>query len=364
MKKLLLIGLGLLLSCYIVYSQDTIKSQIDTNYVVVKNNENVKVENAIVNLQVNLKNLEDNIVVKQAEIKILKDSINNFQILITNGGDEKILDKKIDQFETKIEVNEEVVEALKEASEEMKDAINELNDEIKEITLEIAENTGDITKKPSIKKKKFKGHYAGMQLGLNSYVTKDYSFGLTSESNFLSTQLNKSWEFSINPVQFSIPFFNRYVGAVTGIGFTFNNYELLQNVDLFVTDQKVLDYSIANAPYTKNRFKTTSLNVPFIIEIQIPTSHKDKRIHIGAGVIGSLNLDTRYKTEYITNNTEIKYTDKTTLWPVNVFNYQATARIGYDDWYIFANYSFKSLFETGKGPELYPISAGLAFRFN
>lgn len=364
MKKLLLIGLGLLLSCYIVYSQDTTKSQIDTNYIEVQNNANVKTEKAIINLQINLKNIEDNIIVKQSEIKILEDSIKNIKILITNGGDEKNLDRKIDQFETKIEINEEIIEALEDATEEIEDAIKEINDEMDEIAKEITENTNKIGKSKANKKKKFKGHYAGLQLGLNTYVTKDYSFGLPSESNFLNTQLNKSWEYSVNPVQFSIPFFNRYVGAVTGIGFTFNNYELLQNVDLFVTDQNVLDYSVANVVYTKNRFKTTSLNVPFIIEIQIPTSKKDKRIHIGAGMIGSLNLDARYKTEYLTNNTEVKFNDKTSLWPVNVFNYQATARIGYDDWYIFANYSFKPLFETGKAPEVYPISAGLAFRFN
>jgi hypothetical protein len=41
-----------------------------------------------------------------------------------------------------------------------------------------------------------------------------------------------------------------------------------------------------------------------------------------------------------------------------------TARVGYKEVAIFANYYMTSLFKPDRGPELYPFSIGLAFTPN
>ena len=163
-------------------------------------------------------------------------------------------------------------------------------------------------------------------------------------------------------MQFSIPFFNRYVGAVTGLGISFNNYELVQNINLLVDDQGNLAYNQADITFEKNRFKTVNLNAPLILEIQIPVNKKNERLFISGGVIGTMNLSGKMKHVYSDGNSKIKYKDKTSNWPLTQFSYQATARVGFEDWYLYANYSLMSLFEQNLGPELYPVSAGLGFR--
>ena len=148
-------------------------------------------------------------------------------------------------------------------------------------------------------------------------------------------------------------------GAVTGVGFSFNNYELVNNVTLEVDADGNLTHTLSAIYYDKNRFKTFNLNVPLIIEFQIPVNKKDKRMFIGAGVIGTMNLSGKMKTVYTDGNSTIKYKDKSSNWPLSQFSYQATARVGYDAWYIFANYAMMPLFDQTK-PVVYPSEITLA----
>ena len=348
MKKLKLL-LGMLLTSVIVFGQYT---NTTTTYL---NNE-----------------LQQGIDAIQESIDEMQEIINEKQIEIDNFSSEQLelsIERKIDSLEFLIDINEDIIEDLEEAQEDLEEAAEELLDAISEIDIDIDncdydyDYDYDCDDDGSRKKKKFKGHWAGMQFGLNSYVSPSNTLSLPTNSDFMATQLNKSWEFSINPLQFSIPFFNRYVGAVTGAGFTFNNYELVQNVNLVVDNDGVLAYNQSDFTFEKNRFKMINLNVPFLIEIQIPVNKKDERMFISGGVIGTMNLDGTMKLVYNDGNSKIKYKDKISNWPLTQFSYQATARVGYDDWYIYANYSLMSMFEQNKGPELYPVSAGIGFRF-
>ena len=64
---------------------------------------------------------------------------------------------------------------------------------------------------------------------------------------------------------------------------------------------------------------------------------------------------------YQENNFEVKTKDKTTYFPVSPFSYAATVRLGYKDWYVYANYSLVPLFENN--PVIYPASAGIGLKF-
>jgi hypothetical protein len=47
-----------------------------------------------------------------------------------------------------------------------------------------------------------------------------------------------------------------------------------------------------------------------------------------------------------------------------MFNYSATARVGYENYYFYANYEIMPLFEKNLGPEIYAVSAGIGISFN
>ncbi|MBN2892387.1 MAG: hypothetical protein JXL97_11005 [Bacteroidales bacterium] len=363
MKKLSLL-LGIVLAAFVVNAQDTTKVKVDheSNNITI----NIDLDEILNSVEDGIVKMQDVITEKQAEVDVWNKQIYAY----TEEPDgEDVYEKQIDSLDELIHVNEEIIEDLNEAIVELSEEMDELKIELQEELSDIHVNIGDFDDDDDDndckgkKHKKFKGHWSGMTFGVNTFVDNTYSLNLPGESDYMTSLINKSWEYSINPLQFSIPFFNRYVGAVTGLGFSFNNYELIQNVNLGVDVNGLLTNTLSDVVYDKNRFKTFNMNVPLLIEFQIPVNKKDRRIFIGAGVIGTMNLGAKMKTVYKDGNTVVKYKDKSSNWPVTQFSYQGTARVGYNDWYLFANYNFLPLFDQNKGPEVYPVSAGVGFRF-
>ncbi len=391
MKKLLLLTLGILIFAFAQAqdstavsqkdngsSVDSVKIKIGDQNITIISKED-KLQNGLNNLQKGLDDFNSKINEKRQEIEIWTDSIKRLSVYIKQNGDNSSYKIVIDSLNDLIDADEDIVDALT-------DGIDEINESIKSISKQLynlkkknnnnnnyeysyndnnnSDNEDYNTKKHGHRRKSFTGHWASVDFGLNSYTTKNYSLNLPAESDFMSVNLIQSREFSINPLQYSIPFFNKYFGAVVGLGFSFNNYELLQNVKLSVNSQGSLTSELdTDITYKKNRFKTINLTAPLLIEIQIPVNKADDRIFISAGVIGSLNLNSKMKYVYYYKNTKIKYKDKSALWPVNQWNYAATVRVGVNKTYFYANYNLMPLFIAGKGPEIYPVSAGIGFSF-
>ncbi len=372
MKKIIVLSFFIVLGIISVFAQDTLKvSQTQS-----------QLEKSIENLQTGLENFQNQVSIKQNEVEIWTDSVKFLTTSFNNTKDEKF---KIlaDSLQQLIDANKQKIEALNNGIQQITESIIDLNNQIANVdnvdidTSYSAEADGhhnnyyddyfddtysydDPDDDFSIhQKRKFRGHWFGISLGVNSYIDDFEDFNLNSENNYMSVKMSKSFEFSANPLQFSLPFFNRYVGAVTGIGFTMNNYELAQNIDLPIDADGVIQPVFSNFNYTKNRFKTTSLTIPLLIEFQIRTNDKDKRLFLTVGVIGSYNIQRKMKFLYYDDNKQIKYKDKTTSWPVNKFNYSGTVRLGYRYFYLFANYSFLPLFMEGQGAQINPISGGL-----
>lgn len=359
MKKLALL-LGIVFGITFTFAQDTNKIEVDVPGVHI----NIDLDEILRSVEESVIKMEELVSEKQAEVDKWNDQI----YVYSENEDEN--EERIDSLDHLVEINEEVIEELNEAIEELIEEMDELEielaeglEELENINIDIDMDDFDDFEFSKKKKKKFKGHWAGMSLGINTFVTNDYSFSLPAESDYMSTVINKSLEYSFNPVQFSIPFFNRYVGAVTGLGMTFNNYELVQNIKLDVDANGDMIYIPSDVAYDKNKFKTFNLTAPLLLEFQIPVNKKDKRIFLAAGVIGSMNLTGKMKVVYNDGNSKIKYKDKSSNWPLTTFSYHGTARVGYNDWYLFANYSFLPLFEETKGAEVYPVTAGVGFRF-
>ena len=373
MRKIIILSLFVVWGIVSVYAQnDTLKvSQKQTN-----------LEKSIENLQIGLEKFQTQVDICQKELVVWSDSV---KILTTNFNDTKDEKFKIlaDSLQQLIDANKQKITALNAGIQQITESIIDLNNQIANIdnndtdvdTSYSAEAAGNYYNDYSYddyydddeqdydfsihQKRKFRGHWFGISLGLNSYIDNFSNFNLNSENNYMSVKVSKSYEFSANPIQFSFPFFNRYVGAVTGIGFSMNNYELLQNIDLPIDVNGVIQPTFSTHDYTKNRFKTTSLTIPLLLEFQIRMNDKDKRLFLTLGVIGSYNIQRKLKILYYEDNVQVKFKDKTTSWPVNKFNYSGTVRLGYRYFYLFANYSFLPLFIEEQGAQINPVSVGL-----
>ena len=69
------------------------------------------------------------------------------------------------------------------------------------------------------KKKKFKPHFAGLELGLNNFLTPDYEMALPPGQEFMDLNTGKSWNWNLNIIDYGFGLGTSYVGIATGFGF-------------------------------------------------------------------------------------------------------------------------------------------------
>ncbi len=211
---------------------------------------------------------------------------------------------------------------------------------------------------PFGKDKKFRGHWAGFELGLNNFVNKDFSIALAPEDRNFELNAGGSWVFTLNFLQFNIPF-GRNVGLVTGMGSTWNNYHFTNNVNVYENvDGIMVAEPELQKSYYKNTMNTWNFTIPLIFEFQIPVAHKKPGIFVGLGVVGGAKVLSWGNQDFWMNGDRYK-TDKRSDFLINTFRYGLTARIGFKYLKLFANYDMVALFQKDRGPELYPVSVGI-----
>jgi len=207
------------------------------------------------------------------------------------------------------------------------------------------------------KEKEFKGHWAGLELGLNDFLNPDFSFaGTKPETNYLDLNTGKSWNANINFMQYSIPM-SSCIGWLTGLGFEWNNYNFDKNISIGKDSAGNIGpiYPPADITYIKSKLNTTYLTLPVLLEFQF--GH-DKKGFISFGVIGGLKLWSGTKTKYFYENEKERdrVRDDFNLSPLR---YAFTVRAGYNFVKLYANYGMMPLFTKNSGPEIHPINVGL-----
>lgn len=210
------------------------------------------------------------------------------------------------------------------------------------------------------KGKKFKGHWAGFEMGFNNFVDEDYSLSRNASNQFMDLNTSRSWNVNINFHQASFGLIGKNFGLVTGLGLEFNNY-------FFDGNNSITKDSLGNIqslPYdsevSKSKLTATFLNMPVLLELQLGKGSRHKRINITAGIIGSVKLGSHTKVVYKENRKKEKDSGD---FNINPLRFGLTARLGYGNLQVFGNYYLTSFFEKDKAPELYPVSVGLAFSF-
>lgn len=202
------------------------------------------------------------------------------------------------------------------------------------------------------RRKKFRGHWAGLEFGLNSYVDKNQNLTLSGDNeNF---ELKNSGCLNINFLEYNIPF-TKFAGLVTGMGFTANSYRFDKNVNIVETSDDIITAVIEqNHSYSKNKLVTSSLTMPLLLEIQVP-----RHLYLSVGVIGSLRLSSYTKQKYRDNTGKYKFKHKSDF-NMNNLRYGLTVRLGCRFLKFFATYDLVPLFKENHGPELYPVSVGIS----
>ena len=180
---------------------------------------------------------------------------------------------------------------------------------------------------------------------------------------------------------------NKTIGLITGLGFSWNNYRFTGPTFLTPDSASLKGYYMrnidgSNLSLRKTKLTAMYLTVPLIFEMQTNQPRKINRFHFAAGIVANIRLSTHTKIYFNEANKNYKLYDLSTdqVLPItyttpnsndrnivknhNSFylqpvKFDATVRFGYGIINLFATYSLNTMFQSGRGPELYPITAGI-----
>jgi len=223
---------------------------------------------------------------------------------------------------------------------------------------EMQDNMDDIEKDEKPEKKKFKPHYAGIDLGLNGYMAPGYQMTLPAGAEYMNLNTGKSWNFNINFLDYGFGLGTDKVGLLTGLGLEWTNYVFDGQNTIAKDANGIIDnYLPLNADaITKSKLGMLYLKAPIMLEFQIPAGKG--RIHVAGGLTGGLKLSSKTKIKYMIDGQKSKENTRGD-YNLSALRYGAEVRIGYKALNLFATYYFTPLFEANMGPELYPFTIGL-----
>jgi hypothetical protein len=112
-----------------------------------------------------------------------------------------------------------------------------------------------------------------------------------------------------------------------------------------------------NISYTKNMLKASYLTIPLLLQFNTFPKHS-KSFHIAVGGQLGIRMGSRSKQVYDVDGSKKRDIYKSN-YNLNPFQYGLTARMGYGNFNVFANYNLSELFKKNKGPEVYPFQIGL-----
>lgn len=233
------------------------------------------------------------------------------------------------------------------------------------------------------KKPKFNGHWGGVELGVNGFVTPDLNTNWAPEYDYLNLRYEKSIAVNLNLYEQNISLNkSKNIGLITGLGLSWNNYTFSGSTFLTPDSADLKGYYMEGVSVRKSKLTAMYLTVPLIFEIQTKQSKRSKRFHLSAGVLASLRLSTHTKIyfneadkiyslkdpktnllldqEFRTPNSNSRNIVKNfNSFYLQPFKFDATVRAGYGIINLFATYSLNTLFQNDRGPELYAWTAGI-----
>jgi hypothetical protein len=221
-------------------------------------------------------------------------------------------------------------------------------------------NQEDREEEHARRRNRFKGHWAGVELGFNNYVTAENSLSLPDDIDYMTLHSGKSTNFNINFAQLSLGLM-RHFGVVTGLGLTWNNYRFDGNNNIQKGDNGIIERLDPGDQLEKSKLATIYLDLPVMLEFQIPADNH--HLNFAAGPVGAIKLGSHSKMVY-KNGEKVKSNEDFSL---NMMRVGATARVGYQNFQLYGTYYWTPLFQSAKSPgghDLYPCEIGIAFTFN
>ena len=234
---------------------------------------------------------------------------------------------------------------------ELENAANEIGDDILNSYKEDKEDK---------KKKKDKPNsiWSGFELGINGWLNSDNSLNMDSVNSNFGLNYGKSIAVNFNLWEVNAKIIKNNVFLTTGLGSEINNYRFEKNVRM-IGNSNPLELQVEDSvKYIKSKFTIGYLNAPLYLTFATNPIKKGKRIFISPGVTAGWRFTSYNKRKIEVDGDESKSRNKDEF-NLNPFRVNASLRVGYGDFVLFANYALTDLFQRGKGPDITPFSVGV-----
>ncbi|MEI6882022.1 MAG: outer membrane beta-barrel protein [Bacteroidota bacterium] len=226
-----------------------------------------------------------------------------------------------------------------------------------------ADKKQDTIYKPVPIKKPLATFYEGIDIGVNGLMEQgNFSTNLNGSSNNLDLDYGGSWNLHLNLVEKQLNLYKKKLSLVSGFGLDYNGYKFSsKNVKLYndIANNKISFDTSTVKEYTKNKLRVSSIEVPLLIGFSGNKKNPDKGVKVAIGIVGSYIYNSKYKLSFLQNKESIELVAKDN-YHLRPFNLKATARVGYKNFMLFANYSLFSLFKDGQGPDIRPFEIGIS----
>ncbi len=230
-------------------------------------------------------------------------------------------------------------------------------------------------------KKKYNGHWAGIELAVSGYVTPSFDMNFGASNAFMNLNTARSLTVNINPFELNVNLYKNHIGFTTGLGFQITNYYFNDNYVMLNDSATMKAYKVVDAqgkPVTLkvNKMVVSYLNLPLFFEYQTNPYRRISSFHVTIGAVAGVRIGSYTKQVY--NDKDGSYSlvdDKGNpvatysvshdfvrdrgSYHLAPFKFDAAFRIGWSHINLFGTYSLTKLFQNNQGPEVYPFTVGL-----
>ncbi|RLD49110.1 MAG: hypothetical protein DRI97_18360, partial [Bacteroidetes bacterium] len=156
-----------------------------------------------------------------------------------------------------------------------------------------------------VKKRKFNGHWAGFELGVNGYLTEDFNMQFSPEDEYMDIDMGKGYQVNMNFYEQNIALSeNQEWGMLTGIGLQWNNYRFRRATTLNPDSAYLIGYIDEGISVRKSKLAIAYLQIPLLFEWQNQALRKRNSFHVSLGVILGIRLWSWQKKYYNELNKE------------------------------------------------------------
>jgi hypothetical protein len=207
------------------------------------------------------------------------------------------------------------------------------------------------------------GRWAGIDFGVTMLMNPSFQPSFPNDPIWENDPA-KSFYWNINIMDHRFNIYKNYVGITTGFGINWTQIGIKDDYLLFEkssTSDSLYYVKDSVNHYSKNKLRGTYLQIPLILEFNT-NEDQDESFYFAVGVIGGVRVGSAIIQKIDRDNFDNKQKVKGT-YALNPFKVDATVRMGYGNWGLFANYALIPLFDTDKTSEAYPLTFGLSRNF-